>query len=60
MGWTSGGDFAVAGAPLAEDATVAEVGVAAWLSPRTLLELGYEGQYADEARGTVDDHLEVA
>ncbi|MDG2518475.1 autotransporter domain-containing protein [Lysobacter soli] len=56
MGWTSGGDFAVAGAPLAEDATVAEVGVAAWLSPRTLLELGYEGQYADEAR----DHQATA
>jgi len=56
MGWTSGGDFTVAGAPLAEDAAVAEVGVAAWLSPRTLLEVGYEGQYADEAR----DHQATA
>jgi len=56
MGWTSGGDFTVAGAPLAEDAAVVEVGVAAWLSPRTLLEVGYEGQYADEAR----DHQATA
>jgi len=56
MGWNSGGDFTVAGAPLAEDAAVVEVGLAAWLSPRTLLEVGYEGQYADEAR----DHQATA
>ncbi|WP_342315470.1 autotransporter domain-containing protein [Lysobacter sp. FW306-1B-D06B] len=56
MSWSSGGDFSVAGAPLAEDAAVAELGVSAWLNPVTQLELGYEGQFADEAR----DHQATA
>ncbi|MDI9239673.1 autotransporter domain-containing protein [Lysobacter sp. LF1] len=56
LGWNGGADFSVAGTPLAEDAAVAELGVSAWLSPRTLLEVGYEGQYADEGR----DHQAMA
>ncbi|GAA5080879.1 autotransporter domain-containing protein [Lysobacter panacisoli] len=56
MGWNGGADFSVDGTPLAKDAAVVELGVAAWLSKRTLLELGYEGQYADEGR----DHQATA
>ena len=42
--------FAVAGATLARNATVAEAGIGAWVSPRALVEFGYTGQFADEAR----------
>ncbi|GAB6197431.1 autotransporter domain-containing protein [Lysobacter xanthus] len=48
--WTGGSAFTVEGATLADDAWTAELGLGAWLSPRTLLELGYSGQYSDEAR----------
>ncbi|GAB2629185.1 autotransporter domain-containing protein [Novilysobacter erysipheiresistens] len=48
--WSGAQAFTVAGAPMAESSTVLETGVAAWLSPRSLLELNYSGQYADEAR----------
>ncbi|PJK11997.1 autotransporter outer membrane beta-barrel domain-containing protein, partial [Lysobacteraceae bacterium NML95-0200] len=40
--------FTVLGAPVAKKATVADLGVAARLSARSLLEVGYSGQYADE------------
>ncbi|PJK07329.1 hypothetical protein CO612_00455, partial [Lysobacteraceae bacterium NML71-0210] len=40
--------FAVLGAPVAKKATVADLGVAARMSERSLLEVGYSGQYADE------------
>ena len=42
------GVFTVQGAPLAKKATLGELGIAARLSERTLLELGYTGQFADE------------
>lgn len=50
VAWSGGQAFTVAGAPIADSAMLVETGVAAWLSPRTLLELGYNGQFADEAR----------
>ncbi|PJK13312.1 autotransporter outer membrane beta-barrel domain-containing protein, partial [Lysobacteraceae bacterium NML120232] len=40
--------FAVLGAPVAKKATVADLGIAARMSERSLLEVGYSGQYADE------------
>ncbi|WP_058835916.1 autotransporter domain-containing protein [Luteimonas abyssi] len=53
--WTdvafAGGDsFTVHGARVASDATLVELGVAARTSGNSLLEVGYQGQYADEAR----------
>lgn len=48
--FTGGSAFTVTGAAIAESATVADVGVAAWVSPRSLLELNYSGQYDDDAR----------
>ncbi|MFV7425584.1 autotransporter outer membrane beta-barrel domain-containing protein, partial [Stenotrophomonas geniculata] len=37
--------FAVNGAPIADNAVVAELGLSAWLTPRQQLELGYNGQF---------------
>jgi subtilase-type serine protease len=48
--WSGSGSFTVQGATLADNAWTADLGLGAWLSPRTLLELGYSGQYSDEAR----------
>jgi subtilase-type serine protease len=48
--WEDGVAFTVTGAPLAESSTVAEAGIVARLSERSLLEFSYSGQYADEAR----------
>ena len=48
--WDDGTAFTVTGAPLAERSTVLEAGVAARFGARSLLEFGYSGQYADEAR----------
>lgn len=53
--WTdvafAGGDgFTVHGAGLASDARLLELGLAARTSANSLLEVGYQGQYADEAR----------
>lgn len=48
--------FVVEGATLAEGATVAEAGIGAWVGQRTLVEFGYTGQFADEAR----DHAATA
>lgn len=45
-----GAAFAVSGAPIADNAVVAELGVSAWLSPRQQLELGYSGQFGSESR----------
>lgn len=42
--------FAVNGAPIADSAVVAEIGLAAWLSPRQQLDLGYSGQFGSESR----------
>lgn len=50
MGWTGGGAFSVEGAPLARRATVVEAGFAARTGQGSLLEFGYSGQFADEAR----------
>lgn len=36
--------------PLAKDSTVLEAGIGARLSERVLLEIGYSGQWSDEAR----------
>ncbi|GAB3344955.1 autotransporter domain-containing protein [Marilutibacter aestuarii] len=49
VAWDSGDAFVVAGAPLAEDATVAELGLAARLGENSLLEFGYSGQFGDAA-----------
>lgn len=42
--------FSVHGTPIADRATLGELGVAARLSERTLLEVGYSGQFSDEGR----------
>ncbi|AXK73123.1 autotransporter domain-containing protein [Lysobacter sp. TY2-98] len=47
--WNGGGAFVVHGATLVDNAWTAEAGIGAWLSPQTLVELGYSGQYGDEA-----------
>ncbi|BAV96125.1 S8 family serine peptidase [Lysobacter enzymogenes] len=52
VAWRGGAGFDAAGAPLADDATLVEAGIAARLSANGLLELNYSGQFADEA----DDH----
>jgi len=52
VAWRGGAAFDAAGAPLADDATLVEAGIAARLSANGLLELNYSGQFADEA----DDH----
>lgn len=49
-GWAGAPGYVVEGATLAENATVAEAGIGAWISPRALVEFGYTGQFADEAR----------
>ena len=53
--WTdvalAGGEsFIVHGAPVGSDAKLLELGIAARTSANSLLEVGYHGQYADEAR----------
>lgn len=48
--WSGGNAFTVAGATLADNAWTAEAGVAAWITPRARVDLGYSGQYADQAR----------
>lgn len=45
-----GSTFAVNGAPIADNAVVAELGLSAWLTPRQQLELGYSGQFGSESR----------
>ncbi|HDX0924822.1 TPA: autotransporter outer membrane beta-barrel domain-containing protein, partial [Stenotrophomonas maltophilia] len=42
--------FVVEGAPIADNAVVAELGLSAWLTPRQQLDLGYSGQYGSESR----------
>jgi subtilase-type serine protease len=49
VAWRGGNTFQVHGAPLADDATLLEAGIAARLSANGLLELNYSGQLADEA-----------
>nr|WP_255783990.1 autotransporter domain-containing protein [Lysobacter chinensis] len=49
LAWDGAEAFTVHGAPLADDATVAELGIAARLGERSLLEFGYRGQFGDEA-----------
>ncbi|KAB8192927.1 S8 family serine peptidase [Lysobacter maris] len=49
LAWSGADAFTVQGAPLADDATVAELGIAARLSARSLLEFGYRGQFGDDA-----------
>lgn len=48
--WEDGLGFTVRGAPLADDATLLEVGLGARVGVNSLLELGYSGQLADESR----------
>lgn len=50
VAWRNGTAFDVHGAPLAEDATVFEAGLAARVGGNGLLEFSYSGQWADEAR----------
>lgn len=50
VAWRGGDAFVVHGAPLAENATLFEAGLAARVSANGLLELNYGGQFADEAR----------
>ena len=50
LAWSGGGAFDVHGSPLAENATLVEVGLGARVSRNGLLELSYSGQLADEAR----------
>ncbi|HEL2979471.1 TPA: autotransporter domain-containing protein [Stenotrophomonas maltophilia] len=46
----SSSSFPVEGAPIADNAVVAELGLSAWLTPRQQLELGYSGQFGSESR----------
>ncbi|MDO5609350.1 MAG: S8 family serine peptidase [Pseudomonadota bacterium] len=46
--FTGSNGYTVQGAPIADRATIGELGIAARLSDRTMLELGYSGQFADE------------
>lgn len=50
LAFAGGSGFAVSGAPIADSAVVAELGLSAWLSARQQLELGYNGQFGDESR----------
>ncbi|HEY5805258.1 MAG TPA: autotransporter domain-containing protein [Lysobacter sp.] len=50
VAWTGGGAFDVHGAPLAENATLAELGLGARVSRNGLLEFNYSEQFAEEAR----------
>ncbi|MFP7722845.1 autotransporter domain-containing protein [Lysobacter sp. A3-1-A15] len=50
VAWQGGDAFVVRGAPLADGATVAELGFGARVGESSLFELTYSGQYADEAR----------
>ena len=50
LAFAEGPTFVVAGAPLTDDAIVAELGFAARTSASTLLEVGYGGQFADEGK----------
>ena len=50
VAFAGGPAFEVAGAPLTDDAVVAEAGLAARTSASTLLEIGYSGQFADEGK----------
>jgi subtilase-type serine protease len=49
VAWTGGGVFNIHGAPIADHATLLDLGFAARLSRNSLLEIGYSGQLADEA-----------
>ncbi|WP_167285182.1 autotransporter domain-containing protein [Marilutibacter alkalisoli] len=48
LAWSGADAFAVHGAPLAGDATVAELGFAARTGATSLLEFGYRGQFGDD------------
>ncbi|MFC0679021.1 autotransporter domain-containing protein [Lysobacter korlensis] len=48
--WSGGSAFTVEGAGIAESAAVANLGLGAWVTESSLLELGYSGQFDDEAR----------
>ncbi|MDQ3205528.1 MAG: S8 family serine peptidase [Pseudomonadota bacterium] len=50
VAWNDGIAFTVLGAPLADDATLVNLGLGARLGTSSLLEFGYSGQLADEAR----------
>lgn len=50
VAWTGGAPFTVRGASISDSAAVADVGVAAWLGPNSLLELGYGGQFDGDTR----------
>lgn len=51
LGFATGSDsFVVNGAPIADSAVVAELGLSAWLTAKQQLELGYSGQFGDESR----------
>lgn len=48
--WAGGDAFTVHGAPIARNATLVEAGFAARFTANSRLDVGYSGQYADEAR----------
>ena len=48
--WEGGDAFNVRSAAITDEATLLELGIAARTSANTLLEIGYSGVYADEAR----------
>ncbi|KOQ74092.1 serine protease [Stenotrophomonas maltophilia] len=50
LAFDGGNAFAVTGAPMADRAVVAELGLSAWLSPAHQLELGYSGQFGKDSR----------
>jgi len=50
LAFDGGSPIAVNGAPMADSAVVAELGLSAWLSPRQQLALGYNGQFGSASR----------
>lgn len=50
MAFGNGATFTTWGAPIADKATLVELGLAARMSERVMLEVGYNGQYSDEGR----------
>jgi outer membrane autotransporter protein len=50
LAFNAGDAFTVSGAPIADKAVVAELGLSAWLTARQQLEFGYSGQFGDDSR----------
>jgi subtilase-type serine protease len=50
LNWRGGDAFTVTGVPVAKQSTVVSLGIAARLGRNSVLDLGYDGQFAGEMR----------